>query len=173
MPNFSSTKTAERPQQQVHSVSEGSPELGPKSPHAHIMGLQRSVGNRTVGRMLEPGENEAKAEHFARSNSGQPLDRNTRAYMESRFSEDFSQVRVHTNLAANESARSIAARAYTVGADVVFAKRGSAPEEDPHASHERGADTAAANAVVGSRAPINVVGATAVGIAKADDEEEK
>jgi hypothetical protein len=51
---------------------------------------------------------------------GQPLDSATRAFMESRFGHDFSRIRVHTDTASHESARSIQARAYTVGNDVVF-----------------------------------------------------
>ena len=52
--------------------------------------------------------------------SGQPLDADTRAFMEMRFARDFGRVRVHTNAQANESARAVNALAYTVGHDVVF-----------------------------------------------------
>jgi hypothetical protein len=41
--------------------------------------------------------------------------------MESRFSRDFSRVRVHTGEKAAKSARALGARAYTVGQNVVFA----------------------------------------------------
>lgn len=51
---------------------------------------------------------------------GQPLDRETREFMEPRFGHDFSQVRVHTDARAAESARTINALAYTVGHNVVF-----------------------------------------------------
>jgi outer membrane protein OmpA-like peptidoglycan-associated protein len=51
---------------------------------------------------------------------GRPLDRATRAFMESHFGHDFSQVRVHTDTRAAESARAVNARAYTVGRDIVF-----------------------------------------------------
>jgi outer membrane protein OmpA-like peptidoglycan-associated protein len=47
--------------------------------------------------------------------------------MGSRFGYDFSQVRVHTDADAARSASAIAARAYTVGSDVVFAERQFAP----------------------------------------------
>ena len=56
----------------------------------------------------------------ALSSNGQPLDASTREFMESRFGHDFSQVRVHTDSRAAESARSVNAAAYTVGRDVVF-----------------------------------------------------
>jgi hypothetical protein len=58
---------------------------------------------------------------------GQPLDHDTRAFMESRFRYDFSQVRVHTDAPAAESAQAVNALAYTVGRDVVFGARQFAP----------------------------------------------
>jgi outer membrane protein OmpA-like peptidoglycan-associated protein len=51
---------------------------------------------------------------------GQPLDSRTRASMEPSFGHDFSQVRVHTDAKAAESADAIRAQAYTVGRDIVF-----------------------------------------------------
>lgn len=54
------------------------------------------------------------------SSPGQPLDRVTREFMESRFGHDFSQVRVHTDPKASESARAVNSLAYTVGHNVVF-----------------------------------------------------
>jgi hypothetical protein len=58
--------------------------------------------------------------HEVLSSPGQPLDAGTRAFMEPRFRFDFSQVRVHTDARAAESARVVNALAYTVGRDVVF-----------------------------------------------------
>jgi Domain of unknown function (DUF4157) len=58
--------------------------------------------------------------HEVLRSPGQPLDRETRAFMEPRFGHDFSNVRVHTNAKASESAREVNASAYTVGRDVVF-----------------------------------------------------
>ncbi|HSE15795.1 MAG TPA: DUF4157 domain-containing protein [Pyrinomonadaceae bacterium] len=55
------------------------------------------------------------------TSSGQPLDASTRAFMEPRFEHDFSQVRVHTDARAGESAEAVNAQAYTVGRDLVFA----------------------------------------------------
>jgi hypothetical protein len=51
---------------------------------------------------------------------GRPLDPAARAFMEPRFGYDFSQVRVHSDENAARSARDIAAKAYTVGNDIVF-----------------------------------------------------
>jgi hypothetical protein len=60
--------------------------------------------------------------------SGRPLDRRTRGYMESRFGVDFGNVRIHTGDRAEQSARNLNARAYTVGSDVVFSSGKYAPE---------------------------------------------
>jgi hypothetical protein len=60
-----------------------------------------------------------EAAAVARS-GGQPLDADTRAFMEPRFGFDFSRVRIHADAEAAEAARSINARAYTIGEDVVF-----------------------------------------------------
>ncbi|MDW5265460.1 MULTISPECIES: DUF4157 domain-containing protein [Acidobacteriaceae] len=54
------------------------------------------------------------------SSSGRPLDRETRRYMESHIGFDFSKVRIHTDSRAAASAKSLGARAYTVGNNVVF-----------------------------------------------------
>jgi len=58
--------------------------------------------------------------HDVLSSSGHPLDAGTRTFMEPRFGYDFSQVRVHTDATAAESARAVNALAYTVGRDIVF-----------------------------------------------------
>jgi hypothetical protein len=58
--------------------------------------------------------------HEALRSPGQPLDAGTRAFMEPRFGYDFSQVRIHADIKAAESARAVNALAYTVGNDMVF-----------------------------------------------------
>jgi hypothetical protein len=66
---------------------------------------------------------------------GQPLDPVTRDFMELRFGYDFSQVRVHTNAKARESAGAIDAAAYTVGSNIVFGT-GKSPGKDKLTAHE-------------------------------------
>lgn len=66
--------------------------------------------------------------HEVLSSPGQSLDAGTRAFMEPRFGYDFSQVRVHTDARAAESARAVNALAYTVGRDVVFGTGQYRPE---------------------------------------------
>jgi Domain of unknown function (DUF4157) len=58
------------------------------------------------------------AVHEVLAQSGQPLDSETRAYFESRFGFDFSQVRVHADAQAARSARMVGAQAYTVGSHI-------------------------------------------------------
>ncbi|UCF91853.1 MAG: DUF4157 domain-containing protein [Desulfobacterales bacterium] len=65
--------------------------------------------------------------HEVLRSPGQPLDPATRAFMEPRFGRDFSQVRVHTDAKASESARVVNSVAYTVGQDAVFGQGRFAP----------------------------------------------
>jgi len=58
--------------------------------------------------------------HEVLRSPGQPLDSGTRDFMEPRFGHDFSQVRIHTDKRAAESAYRVNALAYTVGREIVF-----------------------------------------------------
>ena len=58
---------------------------------------------------------------------GHPLSESDRAFFEPRFGHDFSQVRVHADTQAAETARALNAQAYTVGRDVVFGEGQYAP----------------------------------------------
>lgn len=51
---------------------------------------------------------------------GQPLSGSERAFFEPRFGQNFSQVRLHADAETADVARSVNARAFTVGRDVVF-----------------------------------------------------
>jgi Domain of unknown function (DUF4157) len=66
--------------------------------------------------------------HEVLSSCGQSLDAGTRAIMEPHFGHDFSQVQVHADTRAAESARAVNALAYTVGRDVVFGEGRYEPE---------------------------------------------
>jgi len=87
--------------------------------------LQRSVGNQATP---SAAPTVPPIVHDVLSSPGQPLDAGTLAYMEPRFGQDFSQVRVHTDEQAAESAQAVNALAYTVGRDVVFGPGQYAPE---------------------------------------------
>jgi Domain of unknown function (DUF4157) len=67
--------------------------------------------------------------HEVLRSPGQSLDADTRAFFEPRFGHDFSQIRVHTDSRAAESARSVNALAYTVGRDIAFGAGRYAPGE--------------------------------------------
>lgn len=112
--------------------------------------LQRTAGNGALGAMVqrarsgaaapaaEQAEQAEQAEHTGQtghtgqaeeqrspvhdvvSSGGSPLDTDTRTDMESRMGADFSDVRVHHDSAAHESAKDVGAHAYTVGNNVVF-----------------------------------------------------
>ena len=88
--------------------------LGP----AGMLGLQRAVGNAGTGSLIE--EERSPVHDVVGSGGGAPLDAATRTDMEGRFGTDFSDVRVHTDGAAHESAKSVNAQAYTVGSNIVF-----------------------------------------------------
>jgi hypothetical protein len=66
--------------------------------------------------------------HEVLHSPGQSLDTATRNFMEPRFGQDFSRVRVHTDASAAESARAVNAQAYTVGRDIVFGAGQYAPQ---------------------------------------------
>ncbi len=103
--------------------------------------LQRTAGNGALGAMVQRARSGATAPaaeqaeesgqtgqaeeqrspvHDVISSGGSPLDTDTRTDMESRMGADFSDVRVHHDSAAHESAKGVGAHAYTVGNNVVF-----------------------------------------------------
>lgn len=85
---------------------------------AGILGLQRTAGNAAVAGLVE--EERSPVHDVINSGGGAALDNGTRADMEARFGADFGDVRVHTDGAAHESAKSVNAHAYTVGSNIVF-----------------------------------------------------
>lgn len=75
---------------------------------------------RTPAAHATAGLDVGTAVHAA-GRGGVPLSAETRAYFEPRFGRDFSRVRVHADGEAERAARSVRARAYTFGDDIVFA----------------------------------------------------
>jgi hypothetical protein len=59
---------------------------------------------------------------------GQPLDGLARNFLEPRFGYDLGNIRVHTDSTAQDLARAVNARAWTVGKDIAFASGQYAPE---------------------------------------------
>jgi hypothetical protein len=70
----------------------------------------------------------------ALNSGGSPLPNTTRAFFEPRFGADFSGVRVHTDSRTAETAKSINARAFTVGPNIGFATGQYAPDSQ-HGRH--------------------------------------
>ena len=83
--------------------------------------VQRKSINAEVGSDVESGINALKG-------GGQPLPVSVRTFFEPRFGYDFSNVRVHTDLEAADTAKKIHAKAFTIGSDVVFGTGQYAPE---------------------------------------------
>jgi hypothetical protein len=82
---------------------------------------EATLQKRGNGQASTLGRAPAQVKEVLRS-SGRPLDIATRQKLEPRFGHDFSQVRIHTDMRAAQSARQVHAHAYTVGRDVVFAE---------------------------------------------------
>ena len=122
--------TLENPfQPKIHSLLDKKLELKPLTSSTPKPGEEKKE-EVPVQRKAEPGA--AVLESPARTNavlksSGRPLDAVTRATMESRIGFDFAKVRIHTGPRADDSARAMGARAYTVGNSVVFAAGKFAP----------------------------------------------
>lgn len=81
-----------------------------------MLRLQRAAGNAAVSELAE----ERSPVLDVIGSGGQSLDPAVRGDMEARLGHDFSDVRVHTDSAAHDSARAVNAHAYTVGSDIVF-----------------------------------------------------
>ena len=130
-------------------------QFGGFGPPDAILAMQRAAGNRATSELLRCAldshaapiarqRDNAGEAHTLGGNAahpsdlpavvqeaigspGQPLDAQTRAFMQSRFGNDFAHVRVHTGDKAAASARSVSAAAYTLGSDIVFASGKYAP----------------------------------------------
>nr|WP_257585954.1 MULTISPECIES: DUF4157 domain-containing protein [unclassified Streptomyces] len=110
---------------------------------AALRAAQRGAGNAAVTAMVArrahpsaapagPAPADTGVQDVLRS-AGKPLTAPVRQEMEARFGTDFSDVRLHTGLAAAGSARAIGARAYTAGSHVVLGAGG----DDKHTlAHE-------------------------------------
>lgn len=83
--------------------------------------LQRQVsGAGAAGGVVDAGI-------IPSDSAGQPLDRETRSFMEAGLGSNFADVRVHTDRRAAQSSDALAADAYTSGRDIYFAAGKYAP----------------------------------------------
>jgi len=96
------------------ALAAGRPDvLGPSG----FAALQRTAGNASASALVEE---RSPVLDVIGSGGGRPLDTDVRTDMEQRLGHDFGDVRVHTDAAASDSARSVGAHAYTVGSNIVF-----------------------------------------------------
>jgi hypothetical protein len=172
----------------VHAPAAAS---APVETHDLVLALQQRIGNQAT--MAALGER-APAVDAAIAGGGRPLDAPVRREMEQRFNEHFDQVRVHTDDRAARSARSLDAKAYTVGHDIAFGEGRFSPQSSegkhllahelahvvqqgradrspgPTSRSEGEARRAAAEVSAGRSAP--PLGAAPVGVAQCAPEEE-
>jgi hypothetical protein len=106
---------ADRVAEQVMRMAEPARETNrPKTATATL--VRRKVNANSAGVATPP-----PLVHDVLASPGQPLDAATRTFFEPRFGHDFSQVRVHSDGHAADSAQAVAAHAYTVGEHMGFA----------------------------------------------------
>jgi hypothetical protein len=96
---------------------------------AGILGLQRSAGNSSSAALVA-GQEEMSPVHDVIRSGGEPLAPDVRTDMEARLGHDFGNVRVHTDGAAEASARAVNAHAYTVGSHIAFQRSAYDPDTD-------------------------------------------
>ncbi|GEM_PF-2538058 len=98
--------------------------------------LQRNCSSCHKKRILQRSALQNKPEiaspivHEALRSPGKPLDANVRTLMEPRFGHDFSEVRIHNDEKADESARMVNALAFTVGDNIAFAGGRYVPDSE-------------------------------------------
>ncbi len=104
-------------------------------PQAQIVQLQRQLGNRKVADMLQnetmPDQASGMNAIDERIGTGRSLDNAAKTRMEAAFGEDFSDVRVHTDSAADGLTRQKGARALTLGSEIAF-ESGTYQPQTPH-----------------------------------------
>ncbi len=103
------------------------PQTTSRTPLPGLLALQRTAGNAVVVRMLQQTEYPVQRStvHDVLRTPGRPLDDDTRNEMETRLGAVFSDVRIHTDAAAQASAAEVGARAYTSGSHVVIGDGGA------------------------------------------------
>jgi len=86
-----------------------------------------SVLKRSVNKHGGASQHVPQIVHDVLRSPGTPLDNHARAFMEPRFGRDFSDVRIHTDSLAAQSAGAVGALAYTLGKDIVFGSGNYSP----------------------------------------------
>lgn len=109
------------------------PEDSRAGPAEAVLKLQQTYGNRYVQRVMEHVQ--------AEKGLGKSLEPETRSEMEAAFKKDFGNVRIHADASADELARELGAKAFTMGKDVFFREGAYQPNSEAGKSllgHELG-----------------------------------
>lgn len=118
-------------------ASDGGPRIGDDGPIRRMCsGCEEERVSRKAGDGEEEGVSEAKSvigndlgsRIHGICTGGAPLSEQHRSFFEPRFGHDFSKVRIHADRAAAETARSLRARAYTLGSHIAFGAGQYSPE---------------------------------------------
>jgi hypothetical protein len=124
------------------AAPEAGERVGEGAPEAALERLASNVGNQAFGVLARAGAGimpdgtahpDVTAAIARRRGSGIPLDEQTRTNFEKSLDHEFGHVRVHTGNEPDELARSVDARAFTLGHDIYFA----AGEYQPASSEGR------------------------------------
>ena len=99
-----------------------------------MLEVQRLAGNAGVSKLLQRDEDGDEARSpvldVVGQGGGSPLSGDLKNEMEGRLGGDFSDVKVHTDDKATQSAQAVQANAYTVGNDVVVRSDRWSPSSD-------------------------------------------
>jgi hypothetical protein len=96
-----------------------------------VLRLQRAAGNAGVTELIRDRPEDATSVRRVVATSGRPIEEPVRRLMERRFGRDFADVRIHTDDAADRSARTVNADAYTVGSHIAFRRDRYRPGATP------------------------------------------
>jgi hypothetical protein len=94
---------------------------GTSCPECEVEEVEPAKGIHRKAKSFPTSGNENASDDFIESlGPGQPLDSSSRSLMESRFGQDFGQVRIHNDSRGAEAAAALDARAFTLGRHIVF-----------------------------------------------------
>ena len=151
--------SAERDRRHRHDKDEASARRIATGEQA-LQRLASSIGNAAMARLAESGSGllpggtvhpDVQAAIASRRGAGSSLDHGARSRIGPALGDSFGDVRVHSDATADTLARSVEARAFTVGSDVFFAEGQYQPgtasgdrllaHELTHVVQQRGAST--------------------------------
>jgi hypothetical protein len=131
-PNDKYEQEADRVAEQVLQMKEASCACGGSCTHCKDK-KKNLVQRKATVSSSQRSADEVNENILSYMGSGQPLDTATLGFMEPRFGHSFRNVSVHADEQAGVAARTIGARAFTLGHNVVF----GAGEYEPHSPKGR------------------------------------